>query len=922
MHDWEIGAGENIAGWMEERFRHADRLIGIFSDAYCKAAFSQSERWGAYWQDPRGRSGFLVPIEVRKVTEWPALVSPLKRLSLLDLDESEASTRLITFLQPVQRPIEKPFYPGGVQTASPSSAPFMAGGEPLAAAPPSFPAALSSEEKPALMALPVTPHVAVPYAAVRCIDDYEPKPQIFGRDQECEIIVNAILNGKVTLIAGGPGMGKTAVATATFYDPRIVARFGRRRVFASLETASEPRAVLAKLVEALNIPPIGDEISLLRIVETNAAEKPLAAILDNAETVFDGDRRAAERLVNLLAQVQGLSLVVTIRGVAPPIPTAVQIDDLPKLDASAARDAFLAVSGSSFVSDRDLPHLLQALDGHALSIRLIAAQAIGSPSLRGLRESWDDAHAEILRISGESESRLTSVRASLALSLNCRRMKSTPHARRLISLLAYLPGGLAEVDVRALIGERGALTKVKINEAVACLHQLRLVERRLDSRLRILTPLRECVKEDVLALEIDREKLVEHFLRLAAKAKWSGRKKWEQVRKEVEPEVDNLDAICNLAVVSQIFHPLFETAISGVAEINRHSGRGTIECLKLTIERLRHKPPSKLVAQCYLNLGMIAFQRDDNEVVQIYLRRALEIFIILKDSLGRANSIQSLAAAAHGRYEHEESYALFREALAIYNSINDILGQANCINGMASIALGRSDHDTAMSGAEEALSLYREVGDVLGEVNCIRSIAAIACQVSDYSTAWNRAQEALGLIRSIGSVVGEVYCMMTLGVIARQRSDDELSKLHFEEALVLCRQIGIVREEASCIAGRGEVAFARSDYEVAHAHFEEALALFRRAKDIGGEAEVLIKLGRIRRITGRESGIKSIETGFKLYFEIGDQKNRALAGWHAMHRALVCDDVNESREHRATARSCWAAVGRLDLVHDWVDQAW
>src|ERR1044072_6748158 len=74
IHDWEIGAGENIAGWMEQRFKQADRLIGVFSDLYCKAAFSQSERWAAYWKDPRGRDGFFVPIEVRRVSEWPAIV--------------------------------------------------------------------------------------------------------------------------------------------------------------------------------------------------------------------------------------------------------------------------------------------------------------------------------------------------------------------------------------------------------------------------------------------------------------------------------------------------------------------------------------------------------------------------------------------------------------------------------------------------------------------------------------------------------------------------------------------------------------------------------------------------------------------------------------------------------------------------------
>ena len=54
VHEWEISAGENIARWMEEKLNEADRLLGVFSDAYCDALYSQSERWAAYWQDPGG----------------------------------------------------------------------------------------------------------------------------------------------------------------------------------------------------------------------------------------------------------------------------------------------------------------------------------------------------------------------------------------------------------------------------------------------------------------------------------------------------------------------------------------------------------------------------------------------------------------------------------------------------------------------------------------------------------------------------------------------------------------------------------------------------------------------------------------------------------------------------------------------------
>jgi hypothetical protein len=135
VHEWEVGAGENIPRWMEERLREADRLLGVFSDAFCEALVSQSEIWAAYWQDPGGRSGFLVPVEVRKVRVWPIFVEPLKRLSLIDVDEAAAEGRLLTFLQPPKKPSAKPRFPGEAK----KQLLFAEGSEPLGSDPPSFP---------------------------------------------------------------------------------------------------------------------------------------------------------------------------------------------------------------------------------------------------------------------------------------------------------------------------------------------------------------------------------------------------------------------------------------------------------------------------------------------------------------------------------------------------------------------------------------------------------------------------------------------------------------------------------------------------------------------------------------------------------------------------------------------------------------
>ncbi len=1073
VHEWEIGPGENIARWMEERLGQADLLIGVFSDTYCKALYSQSERWAAFWQDPGGRNGFLVPVEVSNVTKWPIFVEPLNRLSLVNLDELEAAKRLTLFFEPRQAPLEKPAFPGG--SLAPISNPtFIEGGEPLGATPPVFPPKANEKE---LGAQATTLPTIDLNPSISCINDHEPKPEIFGRDQEIKAIVDALLGGRTTLVAGGPGMGKTAVATAALYNSRVVSHFGRRRVFASLETATESRALLAKLVETLGSPPTGDEVSLLRIVEASAAEKPLAAILDNAETVFDTDRPAAERLLRLLAQLPGLSLAVTIRGVAPHIPGSLEIDDLAKLNAEAARDAFLAVAGDSVRDDPDLPPLLDALDGHALSIRLVAAQATGLPSLTGLRESWDEVHAEILRVLGEQEGRLTSVRASLSLSVNSRRMKSTPLARRLMALIAYLPGGLAERDVPRLLGDRGIITKVRANEAVSCLHQLRLVERRPDRRLRMLTPLRECVKTDLPPLASDRTRIVERYLSLATKAYTIGSRDWEKYREDVEAEADNLDAICGLAVATDISHSRLIGALHGLKEFHTFSGRGgtasvnraamrlrgqisqlAAECVQILGDiatahsdsvsaRARYEEAlslfkrignSKGEASCIFSLGLVADACSDYKAARAQYEQALALFKRGGDVLGEANCIHALGNIAKAGSDRETAQLRFEEALALSRRIGDALCQANCISELGGLASARSDYETAQTHHLEALPLYRRIGDVIGEANSnfrlggiatsryeyetaqsfykeaialAQRVGGVLCEAnsilalgkfagagSDIKTAQVRYEEALTLYRRIGNVVGEANCILYLGNAAAGLSDHKAAHRYYEQALVLYRRIddllgeanctarlmdvaiarseldtaqklceealaiyrliGNIGGEANCIAGLGQLAKARSNHELARAHYEEslalwqkigsllgeagclkelgniaslhsnhelarlrytsALALYRRVGETDGEAETTIRLGQVRSETEAAEAIRDIEAGFALYFKNCDSRDQALTGWQAMRLALTSVDAAEVRKYRELAKSSWTAIGRLDLVADWL----
>jgi hypothetical protein len=53
VHDWEIGPGEDILGWMEKRHDQADYVLCVVSPDYLyedKAPFSTLERRAALWR--------------------------------------------------------------------------------------------------------------------------------------------------------------------------------------------------------------------------------------------------------------------------------------------------------------------------------------------------------------------------------------------------------------------------------------------------------------------------------------------------------------------------------------------------------------------------------------------------------------------------------------------------------------------------------------------------------------------------------------------------------------------------------------------------------------------------------------------------------------------------------------------------------
>jgi hypothetical protein len=105
VHDWEIGPGEDIVGWMEKWHDQADYVLCVVSPDYLnedKAPFSTWERRAALWRMVKGRKGHVLLFVVKPVT-LPSLIDHLRHCNLVGLGGGGATKNCRVFAQPHSR---------------------------------------------------------------------------------------------------------------------------------------------------------------------------------------------------------------------------------------------------------------------------------------------------------------------------------------------------------------------------------------------------------------------------------------------------------------------------------------------------------------------------------------------------------------------------------------------------------------------------------------------------------------------------------------------------------------------------------------------------------------------------------------------------------------------------------------------------
>jgi hypothetical protein len=206
-------------------------------------------------------------------------------------------------------------------------------------------------------------------------------------------------------------------------------------------------------------------------------------VLDNFESVWEGDRVGAYDLLEGLLGTPNLAIIVALRASQPPSDFhAWKRIGLSGLDRDAAVELFGRLAGD-LGDEQEIADLVDGkLEGVPLAIELVARAARG----RRLVEVREEVERILLGTPLNPEGgRGSSLEASLAVSV---RHLDRP-GRRLLALLGVLPAGIARADLDALSARLDGLDAGLPAERLCDLGLAYRRER--DERLRTLKPIRD-----------------------------------------------------------------------------------------------------------------------------------------------------------------------------------------------------------------------------------------------------------------------------------------------------------------------------------------------------------------------------------------------------------------------------------------------
>ncbi|GAB1821709.1 hypothetical protein HerbRD11066_48730, partial [Herbidospora sp. RD11066] len=252
-------------------------------------------------------------------------------------------------------------------------------------------------------------------------------------------------------------------------------------------------------------------------------------------------------------------------------------------------------------------------------------------------------------------------------------------------------------------------------------------------------------------------------------------------------------------------------------------------------------------AYAHRDLGILYRLWDNYPQAEQETKRALEAYRVLGDELGEAYAHGELGILYRLWDDYPPAEQESKKALEQFEAIGDPLGEAYAHRDLGVLYRLQDDYERAARETGISLEQFRVLGNRFGEANACREMGIIRRLSGDYARAEQETSKALDLYRAIGDRWGETYAHGELGIVHRLRDDYANAERETSRVLDSYRAIGNRWGEAYARRELGILYRLRGDYARAEQETKEALDLYRTMASPVGDSYARRELGILSR---------------------------------------------------------------------------
>jgi predicted ATPase/DNA-binding SARP family transcriptional activator len=618
-----------------------------------------------------------------------------------------------------------------------------------------------------------------------------PVTPLLGRERELATLADVVrLDGtRLLTLTGIGGIGKTRLALELVR--RLAPEFRHGSAVATLATLREPALVARAILEALEIPEVGQDPEEALLAELAGSE--LLLLVDNFEQVLP----AAAGIARLLDAAPGLKVIVTSR--APLHIAAEREFPVPPLAEDEAAELFIARAQAAKpefeLTEQNaaaVAELCARLDGLPLAIELAAARTKLLPP------------AALLARLGNRLELLTGGRRdapkhqqTLRMTLDWSYDLLEPDAQHLFAQLGVFAGGCTIPAAESVAGDDGSV----LEGLAALVDESLLLQRETSAgepRFSMLEIVREYALERLSesgeAVDARRRHL-EHFVAFAQEAEpqladrdqiaWFAR---------VEDEHDNLRAALAFALDTDDSSSALRLVV-GIRrfwQIHGYLAEGR-EALEVAVAAAPDSP-SELRANALNMAGILAGEQGEFAAARVRFTAALEDARAIGATRVISSSLVNLGNLAFFAGALDAARDLYKESIEHFASLGDNRGQALAKENVGLMALTAGDVPEAVTWLTDALELARGVGDDREIGAASRSLAAAMIELGETEQATSLLAESLALARELGEPHGVAVCLDTFAGLAATTGEVERAATLFGASDSVRASIGAQRQ--------------------------------------------------------------------------------------------------------------------------------